>query len=373
MNIAILGTRGVPNHHGGFEQLAEYLSVGLVEMGHAVTVYSPHNHPYQESTWQGVTLSHQYDPEYKVGTAGQFVYDLNCILHSRRQRFDIILQLGYTSSSIWSHLFPKHSLVITNMDGLEWKRSKYNTLTQKFLKLAEKLAVRHSDVLVADSKGIQRHLQDSYQKPSQYIAYGADLFHDHQPEVLSTFGLEPLGYDLLIARMEPENSIEMILEGLTSSASRRPLVVVGGLTTPLGKTLENRFPDKRIRFLGAVYDLEILNNLRAFSNLYFHGHTVGGTNPSLIEAMASDCLVCAHANEFNRHVLLENAYYFKTSEEVKKLLETKTKTGAELQKIAENRLRVQEHFSWPFIISEYEAFFRLSLENRARKWKKQRS
>ncbi|WP_205503246.1 DUF1972 domain-containing protein [Rufibacter psychrotolerans] len=361
MNIAILGTRGVPNHYGGFEQLAEYLSLGLVERGHQVTVYNSHSHPYQQPQWKGVTIVHQYDPEHKLGTAGQFFYDLNCIRHSRTQRFDIILQLGYTSSSIWSDLFPGHSLVVTNMDGLEWKRSKYGRFTKQFLKIAEKLAVAKSDVLVSDSKGIEKYLQAKYGVPSYYIAYGATLFNEKNPSALQPYGVTPYGYDLLIARLEPENSIETILEGLTRSTSTRPLLVIGGLNTRLGKTLQARFPDKRIKFLGAIYNIDVLNNLRAYSNLYFHGHTVGGTNPSLLEAMASDCLICAHQNDFNGSILEENAYYFQTPEEVKMLLESKTKAGAEFEKIENNRRKIEQSFSWETIISQYEACFLASI------------
>lgn len=126
MKIAILGTRGVPNHYGGFEQFAEYFSVYLVEKGHEVYVYNSHNHPHQEKVFKGVHIIHQNDPEHKLGTFGQFIYDFNCILDSRKRNFDIILQLGYTSNSIWFFLLPKKSICITNMDGLEWKRTKYS-------------------------------------------------------------------------------------------------------------------------------------------------------------------------------------------------------------------------------------------------------
>ena len=106
MKVAILGSRGIPNYYGGFEQFAEYLSVGLVERGHDVTVYSSHAHPFKKDTFKGVELKHVFDPEYKIGTAGQFVYDLLCILDTRRQQYDIILQLGYTSSSVFFNFHP---------------------------------------------------------------------------------------------------------------------------------------------------------------------------------------------------------------------------------------------------------------------------
>ena len=151
MKIAILGTRGIPNNYGGCEQFAEIFAVFLAKKTHDVYVYNSHNHIFQEDTFKSVNIIHQYDPEYKIGTVGQFIYDLNCILDSRKRNFDIILQLGYTSNSIWSFLLPTKSIIITNMDGLEWKRSKYSKIVQKFLKFAEKKAVKSSDHLIADS------------------------------------------------------------------------------------------------------------------------------------------------------------------------------------------------------------------------------
>jgi len=115
LRIGILGTRGVPNHYGGFEHFAAHLSKGLVEKGHEVTVYNSGKHPYQEKEWHGVRIVHCFDPEYIIGVPGQFVYDLNCILDARRRNYDIILMLGYTSSSIWGFLYPKNSIVISNM------------------------------------------------------------------------------------------------------------------------------------------------------------------------------------------------------------------------------------------------------------------
>src|SRR6187402_1988287 len=150
-SIAILGTRGIPNHYGGFEQLTEYLAPALVKAGHSVTVYNSHHHPYKERSYKGVELIHCYDPEHILGSAGQFIYDMNCLIDARKRKFDVILQLGYTSSSIWGRLFPLGSVTIYNMDGLEWKRTKYSKPIRRFLLYAEKLAVRFSDFFISDS------------------------------------------------------------------------------------------------------------------------------------------------------------------------------------------------------------------------------
>lgn len=360
MRIGIIGTRGIPNHYGGFEQFAEYVSVGLVERGHSVAVYNSHTHPYQEKYFKGVQIIHCKDLEDKIGTIGQFFYDLNCILDSRKRNFDIILQLGYTSSSIWSFLMPKSAVVVTNMDGLEWKRTKYSKVVQRFLRYAESLAVRNSHHLVSDSIGIKNYIQEKYGKTSTYIPYGATPFKNENADVLQDYSLKPYGYDLLIARLEPENSIEVILDGVVNSVVKRPFLVVGNHETKFGNYLKAKFGEfKSIHFLGGIYKQEVLNNLRRFSNLYFHGHTVGGTNPSLLEAMASHSLVCAHKNVFNHTILGVEAFYFSNSEEVTQLMEiNKVEHFVFLER---NIGKIDKIYSWEKIIEEYLSCFQNSL------------
>ena len=177
MKIAILGTRGIPNHYGGFEQFADILSQGLVKKGHEITVYCSANHTFQEPEYKGVKLIHKFDPESQIGTIAQFLYDLLCMFHANKQNYDIIYMLGYTSSSIWKRfIFKKKAIIVSNMDGMEWKRSKYSPRVQSFLKQAERLAVKYSDYLVADSIGIQQYLQKKYDKESAYLPYGSYVF-----------------------------------------------------------------------------------------------------------------------------------------------------------------------------------------------------
>ena len=322
MKIAILGTRGVPNYYGGFEQFAEFFSVYLVEKGHEVYCYNSHNHPFQEKSFHGVNILHQYDPEYKLGTFGQFIYDFNCIKDARKRKFDVILQLGYTSNSIWFFLLPKKPLIITNMDGVEWKRSKYSKPVQQFLRFAERLAALSSDYLISDSIGIQKFLKERYKKESTYIAYGAHPFNEPNETILEEYNVEKENFNMIMARFEPENNLDMVLEGVSlSSEDNMSILVVGNHNTKYGEYLKNKFKtNENIRFLGAIYNLEHLNNLRFYSNLYFHGHSVGGTNPSLLEAMASKALVIAHNNDFNKGVLKENAFYFSNPQDVKNIL-----------------------------------------------------
>jgi hypothetical protein len=354
MKVAIIGTRGIPNNYSGFEQFAENFAVFLVEEGYDITVYNSHNHYYQKQNYKGVKIIHCFNPEFLFGTFGQFIYDLNCILNTRRQRFDVILQLGYTSNSIWYFLLPKAAKIVTNMDGLEWKRTKYTPLVQKFLKYAEKLAVKSSDVLIADSLGIQTYLKKKYGLESTYIPYGANIPEHFQKSILEDYNVRPFSYDMLIARMEPENNIEVILDGHCASNQKRNFFVIGNHQgTKYGKYIYKKFKDTpSIYFLGGIFDLVKLNALRKFSSLYFHGHSVGGTNPSLLEAMASEALIVAHDNLFNKGVLGEDAHYFTDVSDVTvsiDKLEKKTFSNA----ISNNTDKIRYKFSWKSVNTNY--------------------
>ncbi|HEY8968338.1 MAG TPA: DUF1972 domain-containing protein, partial [Puia sp.] len=318
--IAIMGTRGIPNHYGGFEQLAEYLAPGLVEAGYEVTVYNSHNHPFREKEWKGVKIRHCYDPEYLLGSAGQFIYDLNCLIDARRRHYDVILQLGYTSSTIWGPLFPSGSTIIYNLDGLEWQRTKYSPRIRKFLLYAEKLAVKYSHFFIADHPVIQTYFREKYGIQPEYIAYGAELFGTADPDVLRSYGVRAGNYLLLMARMEPENNIETILDGYAKSRTAMPMLVVGDTLNKFGKYLRDKFSEEgRIIFTEGIYDNWKTHCLKSFCHLYFHGHSSGGTNPSLLEAMASEALIVAHDNPFNRQVLGGNALYFTDADDIARL------------------------------------------------------
>lgn len=357
LNIAIIGTRGIPNHYGGFEQATEYISVGLLKKGHRVTVYNSHNHPYQKDTWHGVNIVHCYDPEYIIKTPGQFIYDLNCIRDARKRDFDVLLFMGYTSSSIWGKLYPKRSVIISNMDGLEWKRAKYSKPVQYFLKHAERLAVRFSHYHIADSEVIQDYLNRTYAIQCQYIPYGASLYTDKNEEALHDYHLCKWEYFLLMARMEPENNIETVLEGFHNSNSTKKFLVIGNMNERYGQYISHKYiRDDRIQFVGSTFDQGLIHTLRSNSHLYFHGHSVGGTNPSLLEAMASRALIAAHRNDFNQSVLREDAFYFSDFLDAKELIQSVERKEKEQRMIANNFKKIKEQFSWEKVIDAYNEF-----------------
>lgn len=365
MKIAFISTRGIPNNYGGFEQFAEYISVGLAERGHEIVVYSPHFHPYKESSYKGVRIKHIYSPEQWMGSSiGSFFYDFSSLGDAlKKEKFDIIYEAGYTSivpAYMWFNVKKiKSPIFTTNMDGLEYKRTKFNKWVQKFVFWEEKKTVKHSHYLIADNMGIHDYYKEKYGKDSTFLAYGANIYDDYDPALLKEFNLSPYSYYLLVARLEPENNIEMVIEGyLNSQNKKKPLIIIGKTNTPHGKYLVEKYGEKEgIRFIGGVYDFKKLNSIRYFSSAYFHGHSVGGTNPSLLEAMASNCFIIAHDNIFNKSVLLENALYFNDSKEITSILDNEQSFEKRQSYIDGNLERIRNEYSWEKLIDDHEKYF----------------
>ena len=364
MKIGIIGTRGIPNNYGGFEQFAEYLSKGLIQKGCEVFVYNSHNHPYKENEWQNVKIIHKYDPEYLIGLSGQFIYDLNCIIDSRKRKFDIILQLGYTTNSIWKFLLPKKGARICNPDGMEWERAKYPKFVKRFLKYAEKLAVKSNDILIADSEVIKDYYVSTYNKETYFVAYPAEIFENPDNSILNNYNVKIYQYNLLIARLQEDNNIETIIKGVVNSKSETPLLIVGNSESKYGNYLKNKYIDNRIIYLNAIYDAKILNNLRYYSNIYFHGHSAGGTNPSLLEAMATSSLICANNNPYNKSVLNENAFYFGDYKDISTLLNNEINRTEYSHYLEANIEKIKNKYSPSNIIDSYFEIFQKALKKK---------
>lgn len=376
MKIAFVSTRGIPNNYGGFEQFAEYISVGLVARGHDVTVYSPHFHPYKESSYKGVKIKHIYSPEKWMGSSvGSFFYDFSSLRDAlKNENFDIIYEAGYTSiipAYIWFNIQNrKNPIVVTNMDGLEYKRSKFNPLVQKFIFWEEKMAVKHSHYLIADNMGIHDYYKEKYRRDSKFLAYGADIHTDFNVDTLSEYDVTADNYYILIARLEPENNIEMAIQGYLKSNEngKKPLLIIGNTTTPHGKYLSGKYGHiDSVRFLGGIYNFKVLDDLRHFSSAYFHGHSVGGTNPSLLEAMAAGCFILANDNIFNRSVLKDNAIYYNSPDEVTRILNDEKCFSDKEVLIANNIQRISTDYSWERLVDQHEEYFKELLREHNRK------
>jgi glycosyltransferase involved in cell wall biosynthesis len=360
VKIAILGTRGIPNNYGGFEQFAEFISVGLVQKGHEVTVYNPHFHSYNSNEFKGVKIIKIKSAEEKIGAAGNFLYDYNCLKDAGQRNFDIIYEAGYATCSPFFHLLNgSKAKLITNMDGLEWMRSKWGFFAKRLMKYLESLAVKRSHYLISDNPGIQQYYKKKFNKDSFLIPYGADLSQHPDKKDLEGFKVLPGNYFMLISRMEPENNIDVILQAYKQSERREAFLIIGNYETKYGRFLFKKYNNDQIRFLGSLYDKKILDSLRFYCKAYLHGHSVGGTNPSLLEAMASSAFIIAHKNPFNSSVLKSNALYFDTIENLRQLYsnveeklclykETFTNNNAD---------QININYRWQSIIDQHEEIF----------------
>ncbi|MDD3567483.1 MAG: DUF1972 domain-containing protein [Bacteroidales bacterium] len=360
MKIAIVGTKGIPNAYGGFEAFAENISVRLAAKGFAVTVFQPHQttahlEPFESVARFGVKVFGLLPQNLQ-----RVQYNLSTLHNLKHQNFDVALCCGH-SPSIFLPFFSRrfrHHLVV-NMDGLEWKREKWGFFARSMLKLSEMLAVKFCNTLVADSQAIQLYLINQYNKKSVYIPYGAnDDEVGLDDVVLEKHSLRPMEYGLLIARIEPENRIEQALKAF--NALNKKLVVVGGLETPYGKAIMKRFSGfKNVVFAGGVYNQSSLNTLRKYCRVYYHGHTVGGTNPSLLDAMAAGCMVVASDNVYNRETLNHCGFFFNSPEDLlERINEAWNADGIARYAMAKRCIeRVKEHYTWSVVVDRYVNLF----------------
>lgn len=363
MKIAILGTKGIPNNYGGYEQFAEFISTKLVERGHEVTVYNPSFHEYKENNFKGVAIQRAYSPEKLIGGAANIIYDHLCLRDALKRDFDIIYEAGYHSVALSLKFYnvkkKVRPVVVTNMDGLEWKRTKWSKPVQAIIKRLEKIAVEESPYLISDNIGIQDYLKEKFGKNSYYIPYGADPIDSFDQRHLSEYLVAAKQYFMLVARFEPENNIETILMGHKNSSSNLPILAVGNNQTKYGEYLKATYQSELIKFVGGIYSKPKLDSLRFYSKAYFHGHSVGGTNPSLLEAMASKSFIWAHQNPFNRAILGDDACYFSDVEEVAKLISDSDHLSSLHSQnfIAANLNKIQSLYNWKKIVEEHEDLF----------------
>lgn len=356
-NISIIGTVGVPANYGGFESLVENIIKDKSSENIHYTVYcSSNNYPQKHSSYKGADL--EYIPLNANGSQS-IVYDIISLLKATK-RSDVILVLGVSGCCFLPlyRLFTQKRLVI-NIDGLEHRRDKWGKWTKRFLKLSERMAVRYGDVIVADNKGIQDYVKEEYGKEAELIAYGGDHvlcdIHNIENDILKKYTLKSLDYSFSLCRIEPENNVHITLEAFSRTGEN--LVFVGNWErSSYGKDLlENYGKCENIHLLSPIYDLNILNVLRNNCVFYIHGHSAGGTNPSLVEAMFFQKPILSFDVIYNRETTEQNANYFSTVDDLMNLLQMpyssfQTNANAMIE-IAERRYR------WEVIAKQYEALY----------------
>lgn len=359
-SLAILGCRGIPARYGGFESFAEQLSVRLVEAGVDVHVYCEKRDADAETdVFKGVSIKRISSPS--IGPLSSLVYDLKCLWQARRA-YDVVYMLGYSSAIfVWiPRLFG--SIVWVNMDGMEWKRSKWSIIGKAWLRIMESVAVRSADLIVCDSRSIQTYLRDRHIRASQsvFIPYGAS-FYDEVGCSSSEFcgAPENSDYYLVVCRLEPENHVEEIVSAFVRSASKSSLLIVGDFgASRRYETRVRLIANDHVKFMGSIYDEHRLARLRSNCRAYIHGHSVGGTNPSLLESMVFGRPIIAHDNEFNREVLESGGAYFSDSKELSERiseLESEASLKWEYEKPQVAKARVQKHYSWEQVANSYLA------------------
>lgn len=364
LRIAILGTRGIPARYGGFETFAEQLAMGLVARGHQLTVYAEAGERGCPDTFHhGVRVRHRHLPHW--GPASVIAYDCACLWDAKRG-YDLVYMLGYGAA--WACWVPRlfGTPVWINVDGLEWARSKWSTLARAYLRCMEWVSSWAATRVIADADAIAQRYRTIYPKGARcsHIAYGAPLVTEGSvgAESLSVWGLQPRQYALVVARPEPENHVLEIVQGYLLHGGDWPLVVVGDVTaaTAYQRQLLS-LASEQVRFVGGVYDAKVLTSLRVHAACYLHGHSVGGTNPSLLEALACGSLIIAHDNVFNREVMGEVADYFQSPAQLAACLARLRAWPVDECRQRSQRARqiVATRYTWDVITDAYEDLMRV--------------
>ncbi len=354
--LRILGTRGVPAAHGGFETFAEQLSLFLVARGWDVTVYCQEDGQgaLTEDRWQGV---HRVRIPVAVdGPKGTLVFDWHATRHAAR-RPGLCLTLGYNTAVLCLWLRVRGVPNIINMDGIEWRRAKWGPMARLWLWGNEHAGVLLGNQLVADHPEIAAHLQRNRRLDKVHmIPYGADRIDGLDDAVPRHYGLDSGRFLTLIARPEPENSVLEVVQAFSRRARGMTLVVLGTYKPDHPYHVAVRAAaGPEVRFLGAVYDTRLVQGLRCHSAAYVHGHQVGGTNPSLVEALGAGNAVVAHDNRFNRWVAADAARYFSDADSAAAIFDTLLDDPAALAGLqSEARRRHAEAFTWASVLQQYE-------------------
>ena len=356
-HLAILGTRGVPARHGGFETFAEKLSLYLVAHDWRVTVYCQEDatEPLHESIWRGVRRIHI--PVGQGGSAGTMLFDLKVAWHALSEK-GLLLTLGYNTALFNLLQRLKGQVNLINMDGIEWRRDKWGVAAKTWFWLNERAGCWIGNHLVADHPEIKNHLATrvSISKITM-IPYGGDDIQQADEAALTPLGLRAGEFSVVIARPEPENSFLEMARAFTRKRRHHKLVMLGNFNP--GTNTYHRAViaagNDEVLFPGAIYDARIVKALRFHSRFYLHGHRVGGTNPSLVEALGAGSAVIAHNNRFNRWVAGAGAAYFEDEEDCARLFDRLLGDDASLRQMkAASRTRFLERFTWEHVLAEYE-------------------
>ena len=358
VRIGLIGTRGYPYVYSGYETFVAELAPRLVDRGHSVTVYC-HRGLFKERPpkFRGIRLVYLPALEYKI--LSQFSHSFLSTLHSCFMNYDIILFVNSANGpfGFLTRAFGKCTAI--NVDGLEWLRPKWRGLGAKYFWTASYLSSRLFDVIITDCERMAEIYRREFRAESVTIAYGANPGYSVNATVLSTWGLSPGKYYLVVARLVPDNNADVIVRGFEKSDSLCKLVILGDV--PYSDSFADAVRstrDSRILFPGYVKDKEVLRELYCNASAYIHGHEFGGTNPSLLQALANGCCVLALDTSFSREVLnneKHGLYFQKNPDSLRSLIariESDPSLASHLR--ASARSRIEEKYMWEQITDQYE-------------------
>lgn len=356
--VRILGTHGVPAGYGGFESAAEGVGLYLAGRGWRVVVYCQIDGtgPITYDTWRGIERVNV--PVSVPGWRGTALFDLKTVRHSLSYP-DVCLVFGYNTGVLNTLQRLKRIPLVINMDGIEWSRSRWGLVRQAILYVNERFSAAAGNMLIADHPEIARYLRTrAPQRKITTITYGAYEVIDAEAGPISELGLEPRKYLTMICRPIPENSILEIVQGFSRRRRNVKLVVVGPYAPDEDAyhraVMEAASDD--VVFVGGIYEPERIQALRFHSAMYVHGHTVGGTNPSLVEAMAAGNPVLAHDNGYNRWTAGPGAAYFSSADDVARELDRILDEPETLASMSfASRERYAEEFTWEHVAGQYES------------------
>jgi glycosyltransferase involved in cell wall biosynthesis len=366
-HLRILGTRGVPAAHGGFETFAEAFARHLVARGWSVTVYCQApaaSGPQREDVWEGVRRVHLPAPDGPLGTMS---FDWASVAHARREP-GVCLVLGYNTAAFLAPLRAAGHPILLNMDGLEWKRSKWSAPVRAWFFAQEWIGARIAHRLVADHPRIADHVATRRDRASiVVIPYGAEPVTSAPTAPVEALGLSPGRYLVSIARIEPENNILAMVEAFVRRGAGLAFAVLGKLDpTNAYHRAVRAAADGRVLFPGAIYETPAVQALRFHARAYCHGHSVGGTNPSLVESLWCGNAVLAHDNPFNRWTAGPGQFYFTSADDCASAIgEIAADDGAVAAAGAAARARAAADFAWADVLGAYEREIE-TLDERAR-------
>jgi glycosyltransferase involved in cell wall biosynthesis len=369
--VHVLGTHGVPAAYGGFETAAQEVGLFLRDRGWDVIVYCqlPGEGPTTQDQWHGLTRVNIHEP--REGWRGTAAFDLTCVRHvlAHAGPDDVCLTFGYNTGIFNVAQRVRGIPTVINMDGMEWTRRRWGLVRQGILLGNERMAGLVGDVLIADHPVISDYLRRHFGSSRvATITYGAHTVDDAPTGPVDELGLTPGDFATMVCRPIPENSCLEIVRAWSRRPRGLPLVVLGDYQPDdaYHRAVQAAAGDE-VRFLGAVHDPVVVGSLRRHSRVYLHGHTVGGTNPSLVEAMAAGNGVVARRNVYNTWVAGDGALYFSDEDELDAQLGTAL-DPAEARRLGKlARERFEGEFTWERIGAQYEEALLRAMARRGRR------